>query len=208
MPRIRFMTYSIFYAHLLVSLPSPPHHHRRTSSSARPIQPQQTIPQNNYDTSHVAAALAHSCKRSSSRDRPAPRARGPYPSRPHRRSSTRSHHRHNPHPDMAPSATAAAAAGNGTGSPAAPKRQQHGYADAPPRASTSKHARSRTIIPTQSGKWILGKTIGAGSMGKVKLARKEDGSEQVRLRFVVVVHLPPPISHLTSLHTASPCAQS
>lgn len=28
---------------------------------------------------------------------------------------------------------------------------------------------------------MLGKTIGAGSMGKVKLARKEDGSEQVRL---------------------------
>lgn len=29
---------------------------------------------------------------------------------------------------------------------------------------------------------MLGKTIGAGSMGKVKLARKEDGSEQVCYR--------------------------
>ncbi len=48
------------------------------------------------------------------------------------------------------------------------------------RATGAKQRTSRTSIPTQSGKWILGKTIGAGSMGKVKLARKEDGTEQVR----------------------------
>ena len=53
-----------------------------------------------------------------------------------------------------------------------------GTADAK-HAASAKHRGSRTTIPTQSGKWILGKTIGAGSMGKVKLARKEDGSEQV-----------------------------
>lgn len=41
-------------------------------------------------------------------------------------------------------------------------------------------SRSRTTIPTQSGKWLLGKTIGAGSMGKVKLAKKEDSNETVR----------------------------
>lgn len=80
---------------------------------------------------------------------------------------------------MAPSATASS---NGAGSQNAAQPQQHGHADAPPRPSTSKHARSRTVIPTQSGKWMLGKTIGAGSMGKVKLARKEDGSEQVCLQ--------------------------
>ncbi|KAH8754392.1 serine/threonine protein kinase [Diaporthe sp. PMI_573] len=83
---------------------------------------------------------------------------------------------------MAPSATTAA--GNGTGSPAAPEQELRGHADAPPRASVSKHARSRTIIPTQSGKWIIGKTIGVGSMGKVKLARKEDGSEQVACKII------------------------
>ncbi|KAH6985476.1 hypothetical protein EDB80DRAFT_898728 [Ilyonectria destructans] len=82
---------------------------------------------------------------------------------------------------MAPSA---AGGGNGTGSLATPQQQQHGHADPPPRASVSKHARSRTIIPTQSGKWILGKTIGAGSMGKVKLTRKEDGSEQVACKII------------------------
>lgn len=47
------------------------------------------------------------------------------------------------------------------------------------RATGGKTRTSRTSIPTQSGKWILGKTIGAGSMGKVKLARKEDSTEQV-----------------------------
>lgn len=37
----------------------------------------------------------------------------------------------------------------------------------------------KTSITGASGTWNLGKTIGAGSMGKVKLARKADGLEQV-----------------------------
>ena len=56
----------------------------------------------------------------------------------------------------------------------------HGASDSRQAAPPTKPSRSRTSIPTQSGKWLLVKTIGAGSMGKVKLARKEDGSEQVR----------------------------
>ena len=38
----------------------------------------------------------------------------------------------------------------------------------------------RTTIDTQTGHWSLGKTIGAGSMGKVKLAKNVDTGEQVR----------------------------
>lgn len=48
----------------------------------------------------------------------------------------------------------------------------------------SKHktsGKSRTTIPAQTGNWVLGKTIGAGSMGKVKLARRVEGGEQVRI---------------------------
>jgi hypothetical protein len=48
--------------------------------------------------------------------------------------------------------------------------------------SESKHkssGKSRTTIPAQTGNWVLGKTIGAGSMGKVKLARRAEGGEQV-----------------------------
>ncbi|KAK7975949.1 Glutaminyl-peptide cyclotransferase [Apiospora arundinis] len=52
------------------------------------------------------------------------------------------------------------------------------------RATGAKQRTTRTSIPTQSGKWILGKTIGAGSMGKVKLARKEDGTEQVACKII------------------------
>ncbi|KAF4980978.1 hypothetical protein FZEAL_3135 [Fusarium zealandicum] len=165
----------------------PPHHHnnnnnhhQRTSSSARSHQP-QSIPQNEYDTSRLAAVANANAQRSSSRDQQPPPARGPDPSRAHRRSTSRSNNNHhNPHPEMPPSATAPS---NGAGNPTA-AQQQHGHAEAPPRPSTSKHARSRTVIPTQSGKWMLGKTVGAGSMGKVKLARKEDGSEQVACKII------------------------
>jgi hypothetical protein len=47
------------------------------------------------------------------------------------------------------------------------------------RHSGRSSARSRTTIPAQTGNWVLGKTIGAGSMGKVKLARRAEGGEQV-----------------------------
>lgn len=68
------------------------------------------------------------------------------------------------------------AVANNAGPAAVPPVMQ---AAADARANGAKQRTSRTSIPTQSGKWILGKTIGAGSMGKVKLARKEDGTEQV-----------------------------
>ncbi|KKY38779.1 putative camk camkl kin1 protein kinase [Diaporthe ampelina] len=54
------------------------------------------------------------------------------------------------------------------------------------RSSAQPKARSRTTIPTQSGKWILGKTIGAGSMGKVKLAKKEDSNEQASVACKII----------------------
>jgi serine/threonine protein kinase len=51
-----------------------------------------------------------------------------------------------------------------------------------------KHApsagRRRTTLDTQTGRWGLGKTIGAGSMGKVKLARNLDSGEQVAIKIV------------------------
>lgn len=47
----------------------------------------------------------------------------------------------------------------------------------PPGSSGS--ARRRTTIGASSGQWALGKTIGAGSMGKVKIAKNLDTGEQV-----------------------------
>ncbi|KAM4063121.1 kinase [Hirsutella rhossiliensis] len=161
---------------------------RRTSSSGRPIQ--DILPHNDYETSHLAASYS---KRSSSRDRdrdhPPPPSRGAddddssssHP--PHRRSSGRSSHRHRrPQPDMPPSALPSN--GSPSASSHAAAAASHGHSESSQQQQQSRQTRSRTTIPTQSGKWILGKTIGAGSMGKVKLARKEDGSEQVACKIV------------------------
>lgn len=49
---------------------------------------------------------------------------------------------------------------------------------------SGKSGKSRTTIPAATGNWILGKTIGAGSMGKVKLARRAEGGEQVAVKIV------------------------
>jgi serine/threonine protein kinase KIN1/2 len=44
--------------------------------------------------------------------------------------------------------------------------------------------RRRTSITTQTGTWQLGKTIGQGSMGKVKLAKNNETGEQVAIKIV------------------------
>ena len=45
-------------------------------------------------------------------------------------------------------------------------------------------AKRRTTIGAQTGQWSLGKTIGAGSMGKVKLAKNLETGEQVAVKIV------------------------
>ena len=45
-------------------------------------------------------------------------------------------------------------------------------------------AKRRTTIEAQTGQWSLGKTIGAGSMGKVKLAKNLETGEQVAVKIV------------------------
>ncbi|PQK13769.1 hypothetical protein BB8028_0004g07000 [Beauveria bassiana] len=146
-------------------------HHQRRPSSHRSASQVATPPQHDYDTTRIAS---HS-KRSSSRDVP----RGNDPNRPHRRSSSRCNY---PHPQQTPDMPSAAAA-SAAPPPSSHGRSSHAGTDAQSSHGT-KQSRSRTTIPTQSGKWILGKTIGAGSMGKVKLARKEDGSEQVACKII------------------------
>ena len=53
-------------------------------------------------------------------------------------------------------------------------------AEPPAQVSGTSTTRKRTEIDAQTGKWSLGKTIGAGSMGKVKLAKNLETGEQVR----------------------------
>lgn len=45
--------------------------------------------------------------------------------------------------------------------------------------NSSGSSKRRTTISAQTGQWALGKTIGAGSMGKVKLAKNLETGEQV-----------------------------
>ena len=44
--------------------------------------------------------------------------------------------------------------------------------------------RRRTTIDAQTGHWDLGRTIGAGSMGKVKLARNQETLEECAVKIV------------------------
>lgn len=60
----------------------------------------------------------------------------------------------------------------------------NGAAPSETRSSTTQNLRRRTTIDTQTGHWELGKTIGAGSMGKVKLARNKATGEQVAVKIV------------------------
>jgi hypothetical protein len=57
----------------------------------------------------------------------------------------------------------------------------HHLAAAPNGVSLASQPKRRTTISTPTGQWALGKTIGAGSMGKVKLAKNIETGEQVRL---------------------------
>jgi hypothetical protein len=150
---------------------SSPVHHTRQKPAQRPF------PESNDLETNFEPRLHHH-RRSDVGNRQSPQSPPslrPETSQPNRRSSTRSTHAPHQHhlrppADMVASAGLSNDAGSGPNAHASDTRHP---------ASSAKHSRSRTTIPTQSGKWILGKTIGAGSMGKVKLARKEDGTEQV-----------------------------
>jgi hypothetical protein len=140
-------------------VPPEPHRvnstHRRASSRHGALE--EVLPQANYENSNVA----HASRRSSSKDRPPP-------SRAESERSQSGHHRH--HSSRHTSEMSTTVANGGGPSPVViPQESRH----------SGRSGKSRTTIPAQTGDWILGKTIGAGSMGKVKLARRAEGGEQV-----------------------------
>jgi serine/threonine protein kinase KIN1/2 len=65
-------------------------------------------------------------------------------------------------------------------------------ADHPPTrsaaASNMPVVRKRTYVQCSTGTWSLGKTIGQGSMGKVKLAKNQETGEQVCLHQTHIPH--------------------
>jgi len=151
------------------------HHSHRSSSRPYPHDTPPTanqavlanVAQRDFETTNVARP---SSRRSSSRDgqfdyrSDAPRSQQRTSSRPgSSRNST----------DMSGAATVV----NG-GPTSAP--QSVTYAERPSAPSQPSSGRRRTSIATPTGTWLLGKTIGQGSMGKVKLAKNLETGEQVR----------------------------
>ena len=136
------------------------------------------VARRDFETANVARPS--SSRRSSSRD-----GQPEYPSE-----TSQSHHRTSSRPGSARNSTdlsnAPTMVPNGGSTPVQPT------ASTIPsdRQATSTHpavGRRRTSITTTTGTWLLGKTIGQGSMGKVKLAKNIETGEQVSLHT-----LPPP----------------
>ncbi|KAF7871855.1 hypothetical protein EAF04_003962 [Stromatinia cepivora] len=136
------------------------HHHR---PSSRHAALEESIPQANYETTNIA----QQSRKTSSRD-------GPTPSRHESTRSATSNHRSTHHSRHSNDMATAAANGGGPAPVVTPQESRH----------AAHRGKSRTTIPAQSGNWILGKTIGQGSMGKVKLARQAEGGEQVAVKIV------------------------
>lgn len=65
-----------------------------------------------------------------------------------------------------------------TQAPAAPAPQPMSH------PNYGQMGRRRTSITTQTGTWQLGKTIGQGSMGKVKVARNSESGETVAIKII------------------------
>ncbi|KAL9031132.1 MAG: hypothetical protein Q9196_000808 [Gyalolechia fulgens] len=146
----------------------------RPSSSAQQAQ-LANVARRDYETTNVARPP--SSRRSSSRERS-------YAALPPKRTdSTRDTRRQsgNPaHSRTGSHASPAVAAANGASS-TTPSRTP---AADPAAQGSSGAVKRRTTIPAQTGQWSLGKTIGAGSMGKVKLAKNLETGEQVAVKIV------------------------
>ncbi|KAF2706541.1 serine/threonine protein kinase-like protein Kin1 [Pleomassaria siparia CBS 279.74] len=142
------------------------HSHSHSQTHARPA-PQQAnlanVARRDYEQSNVASSP--SSRRSSSRDG------APASSR--IESTRRGHARY-----ASDASTTSTMPINGVAADSA----RSGAAATVAAASTPK--RRTTISAPATGQWSLGKTIGAGSMGKVKLAKSATTGEQVAVKIV------------------------
>nr|KMM67987.1 protein kinase kin1 [Coccidioides posadasii RMSCC 3488] len=126
-------------------------------------------PRREYESLKAATA-----PRSASRDR-TQEPNLPYrtDSRVHRRQSSKPTYSRNSTDMTGPSSGVA----DGYGSVHTPHHPPNG-------SGITNQTRRRTTITASSGQWALGKTIGAGSMGKVKLAKNVETGEQVAVKII------------------------
>ena len=160
---------------------TPSHSDTQPSSNTRPVSSSQQaslagVARRDYETTNVARPP--STRRSSSRDRPyaATPPKRTESSRDPRRTSARpgNHSRNSSHMDSKAIATPV-----GTSEASQTPTGARVTVDPTTQANSASTTRKRTEIDAQTGKWSLGKTIGAGSMGKVKLAKNLETGEQV-----------------------------
>lgn len=158
-----------------------PSNHARTSSRNYENSPQSNaaplsnVARRDFEQTNVAQPT--SSRRSTSRD-----GRGDYHAdqTSHRRSSSRPTSRRASQDSSVPT-TAAVANGTSTHHPppsSASRSETHSSQTYP------TVGRRRTSITCQTGTWSLGKTIGQGSMGKVKLAKNIESGEQAAIKIV------------------------
>ena len=157
----------------------PPSYSRSQSQNRGPPTSQQaalaSIARKDHETSNVARPSSSS-RRSFSRDRS---NAGPPPTRTDsvrdsRRSTSRPGHSRNNSSYLSATGTAGA-----NGESAAVQTPGGGRPQSDVAVPGSGSSKRRTTISAQTGNWSLGKTIGAGSMGKVKLAKCLETGEQV-----------------------------
>ncbi|KAK6406712.1 Serine/threonine-protein kinase [Elasticomyces elasticus] len=120
----------------------------------------QNVAQRDFEQTNLAQRPASQQRRSESRDRSVrtdTSMRAPPPA-----GHARTQSRYNDQPTAAPASTTSADT----------------------RSAVAPATRRRTTIDAATGHWDLGKTIGAGSMGKVKLARNKATGEQVAVKIV------------------------
>lgn len=155
----------------------------QSQSQARPTSSSQQaalagVARRDYETTNVARPS--SSRRSSSRDPsyPVPPSKRTESTRDSRHTSTRpGHSRNSSHMSTTAAAAAIASGASTAGPPPSSGAKAHSLDPLPHSGGTS--TRRRTTIGAQTGQWTLGKTIGAGSMGKVKLAKNLETGEQV-----------------------------
>ena len=147
------------------------HGHHRTSSQQAGMT---GVARRDYETTNVARPTS---RRSSSRDAdfaspPPPYQRSDSMRSNHRSSSRPGHSRYN---SDAPATNPIA---HNAGQPIAPAASSRSQGDTSSQGTPGTTKR-RTTIAAQTGQWALGKRIGEGSMGKVKLAKSLETGEQV-----------------------------
>ena len=158
-------------------------HGRAPSASQQPLA---AVARRDHETSNLTRPL--SSRRSSSRDRSYTAAtsttRTDTGRATHRSNSRPSNSRYTSEVTGTPDAsTNGASATTSTSNSGAPVQ------------GVQTPVKRRTTIAAQTGQWLLGKTIGAGSMGKVKLAKNLETGEQAGNSINTVVLLVLTLNH-------------